>query len=85
MSPSFQQHRYYRAVILPAIREHIGCESDAETHRQIKAAFYGMNPEDRKLPSMAAMTHEEASRFIEYALRQAAEMSLVLPDAEKHK
>jgi hypothetical protein len=43
---SRQQHGYYRAVIVPLIREHIGCESDAEAHRQIKGGFFGMSPED---------------------------------------
>ena len=78
-NPTHSQHKYYRAVILPLIREHIGCESDAEAHRQVKAAFFGMHPDDPKLPSMAAMTQDEASRLIDYALRQAAEMSIVIP------
>ena len=80
---SLKQHGYYRKVIVPAIAEYSGYESHEEAHRAIKAAFYGVHPSDPKLPSMADMTCEEATRFIDFALRQAAEMSLVLHDPER--
>lgn len=73
-------HGYYRKVIVPAIREYCGHESDAEAHIALKAGFYKMAMGDPLLPSMANMTQEEATRFIDYCLRQAAEMELVLPD-----
>lgn len=76
------QHRYYRAVILPAIREYCGYESDALAHRALKAGFYDKHPDDPALPSMAAMSQDEASRFMEYALREAAEMGCVIADPE---
>lgn len=75
-------HRYYRKIIVPAIREYCGHESDDDAHKSLKAGFYDLHPADPKMPSMAEMSQEEASRFLEYALRQAAEMSLVLPDPE---
>lgn len=79
-SVSLKTHRYYRAVIVPAIREYCGYISDAEAHRHIKAGFFEMDPRDPKLPSMGQMSQEEATRLIEYALQKAAELSLVLPD-----
>lgn len=78
--PSLQTHRYYRQVIVPAIRDYCGYESDAHAHKAIKAGFFDMAPNDPRLPSMSDMSQEEAGRLIEYALRQAAELSLVLPD-----
>lgn len=78
---TLQQHRYYRGVVVPAIAAHCGYESHAEAHRAIKAGFYGMIESNPKLPSMAHMTTEEATRFIDYAIRQAAELGLVLPEA----
>lgn len=80
---STETHRYYRGVIVPAIASHCGYESHAEAHRAIKAGFYGMRESDRDLPSMAAMSKEEATRFLDYALRQAAEMSLIIPDPQR--
>jgi hypothetical protein len=62
------------------MREYCGFESDADAHRHIKSAFYGVAMDDHKLPSMANMGHDEASRFLEYAIRVAAELGLVLPD-----
>lgn len=80
---SRRTHSYYRAAIVPGIRQHCGYESNHEAHTAIKAAFYGMHPDDPKLPSMAKMTQEEAGRFIDYALREAAELGLVLEDPRK--
>jgi hypothetical protein len=79
---SLPQHRYYRGVILPAIREYSGYESDALAHRALKAGFYDRHPDDPTLPSMADMSQDEGSRFMEYCLRQAAEMGLALMDPE---
>lgn len=73
-------HGYYRKVIVPAIRDHCGYEGDAEAHRALKAGFYDLHPFSPEMPSMADISQEEAGRFIDYALRQAAEMGLVLPD-----
>ena len=73
------QHKFYRSVIVPRMAEYCGFESAEECHSAIKAAFYGKDPRG-ELPSMAAMSKEEASRFIEYAMRRAAEFGLVLPD-----
>ncbi len=77
-------HAYYRKAIVPAIREYCGYENDHAAHRAIKAGFFGMHPDDPALPSMAGMTQEEAGRLIDYALREAAEMSLVLPDPRRN-
>jgi hypothetical protein len=81
--PSRRTHGYYRKVIVPAIREYCGHESDAEAHVALKAGFYKMAMADPQLPSMADMSQEEATRFIDWALRQAAEASLVLPDPKR--
>lgn len=75
-----QTHRYYRGVIVPAVAAYCGYESHAEAHRAIKAGFYEMHPDSPSLPSMAGMSREEATRYIDYALRQAAEMQLVISD-----
>lgn len=77
------QHRYYRAAIVPAIASYCGYESHAEAHRAIKSAFYGIPPNDPNLPSMADMPKEECQRFMDFALRQAAELSLVIPDPRR--
>lgn len=79
---SAQSHRYYRGVIMPAIREYCGYESDALAHRALKSGFFDKHPDDPALPSMAAMSQDEASRFMEYALRQAAEMGCVIADPQ---
>lgn len=76
-----RQHRYYRKVILTEYAKHAGFESLEEAHRAFKAGFFGMHPDDPELPSMKSMTREEATRFLDYSLRQAAEMSLVIEDA----
>lgn len=81
--PSWNTHAYYRSTILPLMRESMGCVSDHEAHRQIKAAFFGLHPDDPKLPSMAKMSQDEAGRLIDYAIIQAAEMGIILPDARK--
>lgn len=78
-------HRYYRAVVVPALRDHCGYESDAECHRAIKAAFFGVDPRNDTIRSMAAMSQDEASRMIDYAIRESAEMGLVLPDPRSAK
>ncbi len=76
-------HKYYRAVILPAIAEYCGYDlENGEAHRSVKAAFYGMHPDSPELPSMAAMTQVEAGRFLDFAVREAAKMGLILPDSE---
>ena len=80
---SLKKHGYYRAVLVPAMRKHVGFESDADAHRHNKAAFYGMSMEDPNLPSMASMTDEEAGRFLAYVTREAAEMGLVMRDPSK--
>jgi hypothetical protein len=78
---SRRTHGYYRKVILPAIADYCGYDLDnGEAHRNVKAAFFGMHPDDPELPSMRTMDQETATRFLDYALRQAAEMSLVLED-----
>lgn len=76
---SLDQHGYYRSTILPVIREASGYESDALAHQALKAAFYDLDPRG-PLPSMAAMDQGTASRFIEFALRQAAEMNCPVAD-----
>lgn len=76
------QHRYYRSTIVPAIAAHCGYESHQEAHSAIKAAFYGLDP-NGPLPSMADMSKEETMRFLDYALREAAEMSLVIDDPRR--
>lgn len=76
------QHRYYRSVVLPLLREFCGYESDALMHAAIKAGFYQRDPRGA-LPSMSTMTSDEASRFLDFAVRTAAELGLVLPDAER--
>ena len=78
--PSLRTHRYYRSVVVPAIRQHCGYISDAEAHRHNKSGFFELHPEDPKMPSMANMSQEQASRLIEYAINQAEELGLVLPD-----
>lgn len=79
---TLQQHRYYRSIIVPAIREHCGYVSDAEAHVALKSSFYGISPNDPKLPSMANMSKEEAIRFTEHARIVAAEMGLDIRDPE---
>lgn len=75
---------YYRGVVLPLMAEHCGYESHQEQHEDIKAAFYGVTPGE-KTKSMAAMTREERSRFIDYAIRQAAEMGIVIPEPRRDR
>ena len=77
---SARQHRYYRHVVLPALQEYMGYESEYEAHRAVKAGFYGMREDDPRLPSMAHMTKEEASRFLWFAIRQAAEAGLQIQE-----
>ena len=77
---SHKTHGYYRSVVVPAIRQHCGYISDAEAHRHIKSGFFELHPEDPKIPSMANMSQDEAGRLIDYAIVQAAELGLVIPD-----
>jgi hypothetical protein len=81
--PTVQTHRYYRSVIVPAMREHCGYESDAHMHRALKAGFYLKKETDKDLKSMADMTQDEASRFIDWAIKEAAKLDLILPDPER--
>lgn len=83
-TPSVATHRYYRAVVVPALRDHCGYESDADAHNAIKAAFFRKDPRG-ELPSMGDMSQEEACRLIDYAIRESAEMGLVLPDPRSAK
>lgn len=78
--PSLRTHGYYRSTIVPAIRENCGYLTDAEAHRGIKAAFFELHPDDPKLPSMGGMSQEESGRLIDFAIIQAAEMGVILPD-----
>jgi hypothetical protein len=75
-----QQHRWYRSKIVPAYANHAGFESLEEAHRAFKAGFFDLHPDDPDLPSMKSMSKEEATRFLDYVLRQAAEMRLVIED-----
>jgi hypothetical protein len=81
--PSWATHAYYRASIVPALREECGYISDAECHRHIKAGFFEMDPRDPNLPSMAAMSQDEANRLIEFAWIQAGELGIRLEEPRK--
>lgn len=70
---------YYRGVVLPLMAEHCGYESHQEQHEALKAAFDGKDPREKQR-SMAEMKPEERRRFIDYAIRQAAELGLVIPE-----
>jgi hypothetical protein len=80
------QHRYYRGVMLPILRAECGFERDEDAHKHNIAAFYAfelgdptINMQDKRLPSMADMSHEEAGRFISYLLRIADEAGWRIP------
>jgi hypothetical protein len=83
--PSWKTHAYYRSKLLPLIREASGYITEAEAHRAVKAGFFEMHPDDPKLPSMGTMTQEEAGRLIDFAIIQAAEMGIILPDPERKR
>jgi hypothetical protein len=81
--PSWATHAYYRDAILPLMREAMGCVTENEAHRQIKAGFFGMHPDDPELPSMGRMPQEQAGRLIEYAMIEAAQIGVILPDPRR--
>lgn len=79
---TLQQFRYYWGVIVPAIANHCGYLKTKEAHRALKASFYEMHPDSPDLPSMARMSREEATRFMEYARMEAAGFGLDIRDPE---
>lgn len=82
LRPSHDQHKYYRAVILPAMAKEMGYESHAECHAYLKRAFLGLRITENPM-SMAEMTKEESSRFLSWVIRNGDEIGAEIPPAAK--
>ena len=86
------QHGYYRAAILPLLAEEWGWGDPGELHRELKRLHLPKIipieewPRHRVgreevvcLPSMADMTKEQTSAFIQAVLDQAADAGIAVP------
>lgn len=76
---TMDQHAYYRGVILGPFAEKAGYQNAHEAHEALKAGFLGLDPRG-PIPSMASFDKRQASDFLEYALRQAAEIGVPIED-----
>ena len=89
---SLDQHGYYRAAVLPLLASEWGWGNPAELHRELKLLHLpkiipveewprrriGLD-EIVDVPSMADMTKEQSSAFIQAVLDQAADAGIVVP------
>ncbi len=86
------QHGYYRAAVLPLLAEEWGWGNPKELHRELKRLHlpkiipivewprhYLGREEVVCLPSMADMTKEQSSAFIQAVLDQAADAGIAVP------
>ena len=89
---SQDQHGYYRAVILPLLAEEWGWGNPAELHRELKLLHLPkiIPVEDWPArcigvawiadpPSMADMSKEQSSAFLQAVLDQAADAGIAVP------
>src|SRR5512139_1810336 len=89
---SLETHGYYRGVVLPLLCEEWGWGNPAELHRELKLLHLPkIIPTSewprRRLgadeivdpPSMADMTQEQSSAFLQAVLEMAAEAGIVVP------
>lgn len=86
------QHGYYRAAILPLLAEEWGWGNPAELHRELKLLHLPKiipveewprrrigRDEIVDVPSMARMTKEQTSAFLQAVLDQAADSGIAVP------
>ena len=86
------QHGYYRAVILPLLADEWGWGNPAELHRELKLLHLPkIIPVEEwpkrhigrdvivDVPSMADMTQEQSSAFLQAVLDQAADAGIAVP------
>lgn len=75
------QNRWYWAVIIPKLADHLGYDRD-EMHDALKMRFLAAH-EDSPLPTVKSTTRLTTTEFTEYAeqcRRLAAEMGVYIPD-----
>lgn len=89
-SKSNPQLAYYYGVAVPLWAEHCGYEED-EMHVELKKAYLPRRREFAKLtgelvediPSLAELTVEEMSRFLDRVIREAAHQGIHIPTSEE--
>lgn len=82
---------YYFGVVLPAFMAHLGYERDEQDlfHRQLKIVYFQIKPDAkgiyRKVPTVFSDKSEipvaDKAKFIEWAVRKAAQEGVYIPDA----
>lgn len=70
---------YYWGVVVPMAAEQCGFEKHQDAHAHMMAGFFDMRMDDPKLPSFGKMPEEERGRFIDWSIRQLAEMGCEVP------
>jgi hypothetical protein len=89
-SKSNPQLAYYFGVVVPLWSEHSGYEED-EMHTELKKAYLPRRREFAKLtgelvddiPSLAEITVEEMSRFLDRVVKEAALQGVRIPSPEE--
>jgi len=89
---SLDQHGYYRAVLLPLACEEWGWGNPAELHRELKLLHLPQiipveewprrrigRDEIVDVPSMADMTQEQSSAFLQAVIDQMTDAGIVVP------
>lgn len=71
---------YYWAAIVPVASRACGFEKHTEGHKHMMAGFFDMHMDDPNLPSFGAMPEEERTRYIDWVIRQLAEMDCEVPE-----
>lgn len=84
--------KYYFGVVLPAFMEHLGYDKDEQElfHRQLKIVYFQIKPDGkgihRKVPSVFSNESNVAIadklKFVEWAVRKAAQEGAYIPDPE---
>jgi hypothetical protein len=91
--PTYEQHGYYRAVILPTLAEEWGWADKDELHFRLKEKHIPVDLwVERRIggelvmepPSMAVLTIEQASAFLQAVLDQAAEANVPIPPPRRY-
>ncbi len=65
---------YYWAAVVPVAARACGFERHKDGHRHMMAGWFDMQMDDPALPSFGTMPDEERHRYIDWAIRQLAEM-----------